>query len=214
MSDLDFIEFDPGTVELGWRFDDVMPEDAVAAMSDFAFEHDYRTLFFSPRRTVSIGRYRIAATSVPWDTLFDCEDYSETTSIADACRRFEARMAKHGWRLPTEDEFEFAAGGGLFWWGDEIPDGIPYGKGTSFTKHKDKTQRGLRLNDDPYNVEVVSNALKTGDGGVSICGGNDWPIAWLALSPSYRAPESLVDGCLPEYLETALVRPVILEDVG
>jgi hypothetical protein len=123
-------------------------------------------------------------------------------------------MARHGWRLPTEDEFEFAAGGGLFWWGDEIPDGIPYGNHTTFTKHKYMATRSLRVNDNPYNVEIVSTALKTGDGGVSICGGNDWPIAWLALSPSYHVPESMIDGCLPEYLESALVRPVSLEGGG
>ena len=210
MADVEFIEMTPGTVELGWRFDGVLPKEAMTSMSEFAFGQDFRTLFFSPRRTVSVAPFRIATVAVPWDTLFTCDDFGEFANLEEACRRFQAELAKHGWRLPTEDEFEAAAGGELFAWGNEIPDGIPYGKLTTFTKHKEKTLRGLRLNDNPYNVELVSTAFKMGDGGVSICGGNDWPIAWLALSPTYRAPEEMVDTAFPEYLKSALLRPVLL----
>lgn len=210
MCDFEFIEMTPSTVELGWRFDNVLPKQATESMSEFAFGHDFRTLFFSPPRTVSVAPFKIATTAVPWDTLLSCDDYGDVANVKEACGRFNAELAKYGWRLPTEDEFEIAAGGELFAWGNEIPDGIPYGKKTTFTRHKDKTSRGLRLNDYPYNVELVSTVFKMGDGGVSICGGNDWPIAWLALSPTYRAPEEMVANALPEYLESTLVRPVLL----
>jgi hypothetical protein len=209
MTDFEFIELTPTTAELGWRFDDVLPEEAMAVMTEFGFGEDFRTLFFSPRRTVSIDSFKIATIAVPWNSLVNCDNCRAAANLQEACSRINSQLAKLGLRLPTEDEFEIAAGGELFAWGNDIPDGIPYGKYTTFTKHRDKTPRGLRLNDDPYKVELVSSVFKMGDGGVSICGGNDWPIAWLTLSPSYRAPEELVDTALAEYLESALVRPVL-----
>src|SRR5262249_13289427 len=145
MTDFEFIDLKPGTVELGWRFDNTLPKKAAEAMSEFAFGHDFRTLFFSPRRTVSVAPFKIATIAVPWDTLFTCGDYGDVANLQEACRRFNSQLAKYGWRLPTEDEFEIAASGELFAWGNEIPDGIPYGKRTTFTRHKDKTSRGLRL---------------------------------------------------------------------
>jgi hypothetical protein len=226
--EFEFIDLKPGTVELGWRFDSVLPTKATVAMSEFAFgaghpaalavgepdRHDppadFRTLFFSRRRTVSVAPFKIATIAVPWGKIFICDDYRNIANVQEACSRFNSKLAKYGWRLPTEDEFEVAAGGELFAWGNEIPDGIPYGKDTRFTKHTDKTSRGLLLNNNPYNVELVSTVFKMGDGGVSICGGNDWPIAWLALSPTYRLPEEMVVTAFPEYLESALVRPVLL----
>jgi hypothetical protein len=54
---------------LGWRFDSVLPKEAVKSMSDFAFGHDFRTLFFSQQRTVSIAPFKIATIAVPWALL-------------------------------------------------------------------------------------------------------------------------------------------------
>jgi hypothetical protein len=209
MTDFEFIEITPGPVELGWRFDGVLPIEAADAMAEFALSDDFRTFFFSPRRTVTVPPFRIATTAVPWDTLFACDDYGDLANLAEACSRFETELAKLGWRLPTEDEFEIAAGGELFAWGNEIPDWIPYGKQT-FSRHKERTSRGLLLNDDPYQVELVSTVFKMGDGGVSICGGNNWPIAWLSLSPTYRVVDEMIEQALPEFLESSLVRPVLL----
>jgi hypothetical protein len=210
MTDFEFIEIACGHMELGWRFDHVLPKNAVESMSEFAFGNDFRTLFFSPRRSRTIPPFKIATIAVPWNALFTWDEFGPCQSLHEECRKVDSRLAKDGWRLPTEDEFEIAVGGDLFAWGNEIPDGIPSGKHTTFSKHKNKTSCGLRLNDNPYNVELVSTALKMGDGGVSICGGNDWPIAWLSLSPSYRTPKELYETALPEYLEPALVRPVLL----
>src|SRR2546430_1990699 len=71
MTDFEFIEMSPGTVELGWRFDSVLPKKVAETLSELDFgaghvaavaagrldrhggPHDFRTLFFSPRRTVS-----------------------------------------------------------------------------------------------------------------------------------------------------------------
>jgi formylglycine-generating enzyme required for sulfatase activity len=209
MTHFEFVEIPGCIAELGWRFDDALPKQASAAMSEFAGE-DFRSLLFSPARTVSVKPFKIATTAVSWNKLFSCDDCEAVLSVKQACDQFNAKLAEFGWRLPTEDEFELAAGGELFAWGNEIPDGIPYGTHTTFTLHKDKTPRGLVLNDNPYNVELVSSAFKMGDGGVSICGGNAWPIAWLALAPTYRCPEEMIAGVLGEYLESTRVRPVLL----
>ena len=52
MPSLKFIDIPACTAELGWRFDGELPEEAEKAMTEFASGRDYRTLFFSPRRTV------------------------------------------------------------------------------------------------------------------------------------------------------------------
>ncbi len=85
MNDFEFIEVTPGTVELGWRFDDVLPNEAADAMSEFAFGHEFRTLFFSPRRTVSVASFKIATMAVPWETLFDCDDCADVANLQEAC---------------------------------------------------------------------------------------------------------------------------------
>ena len=113
MTVFEFIEMTPATLELGWRFDGVLPTQAAAAMSEFAFGHDFRTLFFSPRRTVSVAPFKIATMAVPWDTLLDCDDCMDVANLQEACGRINSQFAKLGWRLPTEDEFEIAAGGEL-----------------------------------------------------------------------------------------------------
>ena len=206
----DFVKLTPGTVELGWRFDDILPKEASAAMSAMTGDEDFRTSFFSPRRTVSLAPFQIATRAVPWDSLFDNDDFIDTDNMAQACERVDAQLAPLGWRLPTEDELEAAAGGALFFWGNVIPEGIPYAQHTTFTQHHEKNEHGLMLNDDPYRIELVRSVCKMGDGGFSICGGEPWPIAWLALSPAYRTPDELLRTAWEEYLETIQVRPVLL----
>ena len=96
----------------------------------------------------------------------------------------------------------------MFHWGDDIPDGFPHGSDTSFRRHLATNARGLVLNSDPYRIEIARAAFKLGDGGESICGGYPWPIAWLALSPSFRLVGDAVEELLAEFLEEARLRPV------
>lgn len=91
-----------------------------------------------------------------------------------------------------------------------IPSGIPYGTLTKFTKHTQVNENDLYLNANTYIVEVTRSALKLGDGGVSVCGGYEWPIPWLSFCPAFFVPDCLLDGCLCEYLEDAQIRPVII----
>jgi hypothetical protein len=126
------------------------------------------------------------------------------------CAHVEQRLAIDGLRVPTEDELEAAAGGSLFPWGTTIPEGIPYGNETTFVDHHRPQASGLVLNDDPYRMELTRCALKLGDGGAAICGDDRWPMAWLALSPSFRLTDADMVDCFPETLEATFVRPVKL----
>jgi hypothetical protein len=132
----------------------------------------------------------------------------EVATLQTLCDLVEERLARDKLRLPTENELEAAAGGTLFPWGDQIPDGIPHERDTAFLEHKKPNAFGLHLLADPYKVELCRTALKFGDGGVAICGAEPWPIAWLALSPSFRLTDPDISHCFPETLEECYVRPV------
>jgi hypothetical protein len=84
-----------------------------------------------------------------------------------------------------------------------LPRSAPRGDG-----HTKPNARGLKLNANPYRVELVRHALKLGDGGRSICGGDSWPVAWFGLAPCFRLREEDVADCFVETLEEAYVRPV------
>ncbi len=198
MNGLRYVTIPSGMYELGWRFTESMPAEALVELSRFA-----------PHRTVVLSAFSIAATTVSFESVMgDPYELDELTSLNALCERIDAHLAKNGLRLPTEDELEAAAGGSLFPWGMEIPDGIPYGERTSFTKHQRLNDFGLALNADPYQVEIVRTALKLGDGGATICGSDPWPLAWLTLSPSYRLLEDMYEDCFTETLECARIRPV------
>lgn len=96
----------------------------------------------------------------------------------------------------------------MFPWGDQIPDGVPYGDETSFTAHLAPNQYGLALNANSYCVEIAETAFKLGDGGEAVCGSYPWPIVWLSFCPSYRLVEGATEDLLSEFLEEAQVRPV------
>jgi hypothetical protein len=46
-----------------------------------------------------------------------------------------------------------------------------------------------------------------GVGGAAICGGEPWPLAWLALAP-FRLADADVADCFCETLEEAVIRVV------
>jgi len=212
MPQLTFKKIKQNTHHLGWRYNDTFPPEAIKTIQDFAHDEDFRTLFFSPKRTVTLDAFSIAKTTVTWEDLVEWETdaFYEAETLEAFCDLLDQRLRTFGWRLPTEDEFEAACGGSLFVWGDEIPDGEPSGSGTEFTKHKMPTESGLLLNADTYNIELVRHQIKLGDGGEAICGGYPYPIAWLALSPKHRIPKEMYGEAFIEYLEDAGIRPVLL----
>ncbi|MFN3152022.1 hypothetical protein [Bremerella sp.] len=204
-----FVEIPDCTVTLGWRFDDVMSHEAKAAIEEYLDDYDYRSNLFSPLRTVSLKRYSIASKPILWTELIDDPTpVNEADSIGDICSRLNEQLHAIGLRLPTEDELEAACGGSLFSWGDTIPDGIPSANRTTFTRHMQPNANGILFNSDTYAVEITDGYFKLGDGGVSVCGGEPWPMAWLALSPAFRLPEDIYIDCLAEFLEGTFIHPV------
>jgi hypothetical protein len=159
---------------------------------------------------VTLPEFEIATTVVPLCDLLGDPYELELATIEDLCDLLDKVLRPGGLRIATEDELEAAAGGSLFPWGQEVPDGIPYGAQTSFVRHRQPNAFGLTLNNNPYKVEVCRTVLKFGDGGCAICGAEPWPIAWLTLSPSYRLTTDDIAEFFPETLEEAYVRPVKL----
>ena len=203
-----FITIPSGTYELGWRFTSSLPSAAVAGLSSLLSLEEL-TAWLSPHRKAALAAFEIASTPVAFqEVLGDPYELDGLSTIEALCDLVDTRLASDNLRLPTEDELEAAAGGALFTWGMELPDGIPYGTETSFVRHKEPNALGLVFTGDPYQQEICRHALKFGDGGRSICGGDPWPMAWLSLSPSFRFGNRDVAECLPETLETAYIRPV------
>ena len=120
-------------------------------------------------------------------------------------------------RLPTCDEWEHACGGGaatLFRWGDDSPmDFYPtdtcaehrflkliwalsLGKfaykppPAKWNLHQRPNLFGLRIADDPYRSDLVSDGPLAlgGDGGCNICGGAGFFLGWLPLATAFRNP--------------------------
>jgi hypothetical protein len=204
---LTFSTIPAGKYVLGWRFDDAFDVQARKGIEEFVAFDELKTRF-SPERRVALPAFEIARVALPLDTLLGDPYDIEADTISELCDAIDAALAPFDLRLPSEDELEAAAGGALFHWGLQIPDGIPYENETSFRGHRQDNGFSLRLNHDPYRVEIARNVLKFGDGGEAICGGYPWPIAWLALSPAYRLQDADVSECFPETLEAAWVRVV------
>lgn len=108
--------------------------------------------------------------------------------------------ADAGFRLPTDDEWEWLCAGGartLYRWGDHAPSPIgPYDlKQASFGTtteeapvHRRPNAFGLRIADDTYRKELVDGGERTrgGDGGVTECGGASPVASWLLLATAAK----------------------------
>lgn len=208
---MDFVRIETGGHELGWRFSARLPAEVRAAIEQFTPMNDFLTRFSEPRR-VRLAAFEIASapTLSVEELLGDVYALDGIDTLSDACDACDAALLERGLRLPTEDELEAAFGGQLFPWGDTVPDGVPYGKETSFTMHGERTAHGLALLGDTYQVELTRTALKLGDGGEAVCGAYPWPIAWFSFCPAFRLAGDDVDDLLIESLETTHIRPVRL----
>lgn len=107
-------------------------------------------------------------------------------------------IASAGFRLPSEDEWEYLCGGGtrsLYPWGDRLDHQKKY---HHFAADKDKSEPyfldtpnhfGIVIANNPYHYEVMMDSewfLKSGDGGCSICGGEGLDAGYLSVATYYR----------------------------
>lgn len=211
--ELRFITITPqSSMQIGWRYNDAFNPDVREVVSNYLFAETDADFSVSSARFVQIKPFEIAAEAFSWSEISSLSpaQINDVESLTHFCRILDCDLQQRGLRLPTEDEFEIACGGSLFPWGDEIPTGAPYQGMTGFEKHLQASEHGLKLNSNTYLTEVTHTALKLGDGGVSLCGGYEWPIPWLSFCPAFRVPQSMLDDCLAEFLDDTLVRPIKL----
>ncbi|MFY1691723.1 hypothetical protein [Plantactinospora sp. WMMB782] len=166
----------------------------------------------SPPRQVCLPARLVAVRSVDAGELLAVDDESDPDDDGDQDHAWlTAGLARLGLRPPTPDEWEYACGAGatsLFRWGDEYPEGEPYG---DVPLIREPNLFGLVIGDDPYRAEFTTEpaVLCGGDGGTAICGGYGAFLSWLTLATAYRdayLAEAVHDGDLAG--ETP-VRPVL-----
>lgn len=123
-------------------------------------------------------------------------------------------LASDGFRLPSGDEWEWAARGGepgLFRWGDGWPPATPNSSSCPFEQHRLPNGFGLSLPFDTFGVECVADPayFVGGDGGDSLQGERPPLECWTPLASAYRFPAAAAGEALGSYLELASFRRVL-----
>ncbi|AGL18615.1 hypothetical protein [Actinoplanes sp. N902-109] len=203
-----------GTVELGYDPARFVPtsgqrRDFAEAVAEYSVPepiHRFLAEQMSPTRRATLPARLVAVRSVAADSLLTAEHDG-----TDDHESVMARLEWRGLRPPTPDEWEYDCGAGattLFRWGDEYPDGEPYG---DVPLIQDPTFFGLVIGDDPYRAEFTTDpaVLCGGDGGSALCGGAGGFLSWITLATAYRDPtlaETVYEGGL---VGETPVRPVL-----
>ncbi|WP_433789486.1 hypothetical protein [Actinoplanes sp. CA-252034] len=209
---IDFALVPGGTVDLGFdpaRFTVTARQAAHFAEAAAEWGLDGTPIDFivgttSPPRRVALPARLVAVRARPSEELIDDDE-------GDGHDWVIAGLRGRGLRPPTPDEWEHACGAGagtLFRWGDDYPDGEPYG---TVPLIQEPNLFGLIIAADPYESELTTDpaVLCGGDGGSALCGGYGDFLSWLTLATAYREAElaeTVFDGGLTA--ETP-VRPVI-----
>ena len=176
---------------------------------------DFRQFALTDRNSLTlVGRARFERDGDSWQvSLYHEVDYLD----------FQNRLQKHGFSLPTADEWAYLCGGGcrtLFPWGD----GLDYSMRLRWFEDMDEDENrpydmeepnffGLSIAYDPYMREVVqADRLTTcgGDGGCNICGGLGPFLGFLPCSPHCK-PEVQEDNELNGDYD--FYRPIIRVEV-
>ena len=176
---------------------------------------DFRQFALTDRNSLTlVGRARFERDGDSWQvSLYHEVDYLD----------FQNRLQKHGFSLPTADEWAYLCGGGcrtLFPWGD----GLDYSMRLHWFEDMDEDENrpydmeepnffGLSIAYDPYMREVVqADRLTTcgGDGGCNICGGLGPFLGFLPCSPHCK-PEVQEDNELNGDYD--FYRPIIRVEV-
>jgi hypothetical protein len=210
-----------GTVQLGHDVDRFVPSarqlaDFTRAVSEYDLTgplNQFVAEATSPPRQVRFPARLVAVRSEEVNVLLATDD---ETDLGDSDGEYDhawliAGLDRRGLRPPTPDEWEYACAAGatsLFRWGDEYPEGEPYG---DVPLIQEPNLFGLVIGDDPYRAEFTTDpaVLCGGDGGEALCGGYGNFLTWLALATAYRDPnltDTVYDGSLTG--ETP-VRPVL-----